>query len=288
MLIVSMVTEMPQPSGPSFCSAPFVAVARYMSEALLNSRGVVVTVESTDPTVVLCKAEAEGGFGTLPRVLIVSDVRLHREGMAALLTNQIEIVGIVEKAELASCAPHLVSDVVLIDVRCLTSGARGTAPGTVPPGKMVAFGVSHAESEILACAKAGVCGFIDKDGSVEDVVATIAGVARGEQPCTPRFVGTLFQWLTSIVHSRALEPVAPALSSRELEVSRYLVQGRSNKEIARQLRISTATVKNHVHHILEELQVHRRAEAVLALTHFRQLLAIYPCCDLAVEMLVRS
>jgi len=248
----------------------------------------MVTAGSTDAQADLRKAEAEGSIGKLPRVLIVSDVRLHREGMAALLANQIEIVGIVAKAELASCAPHLVSDVVLIDVRCLNSGANGTAPSTVPPGKMIAFGVSNAECEILACAEAGVSGFLDKDGSVEDVVATIAGVARGEQPSTPRFVGTLFQWLTSVVQSEALEPVAPALSSRELEVSRYLVQGRSNKEIARQLRISTATVKNHVHHILEKLHVHRRAEAVSAMTHFRPLLTIYPCWELAVEMLVRS
>ena len=225
----------------------------------------MVTAGSTDAEVALCNAEAEGRIGELPRVLVVSDVRLHREAVAALLANQIEIVGIVTKAELASCAPHLASDVVLIDVGCLNSGARVTTPNAAPTGKMIAFGVSNAESEILACAEAGVYGYIDRDGSIEDVVATIVGVARGEVPCTPMFVGTLSQWLTAVVHSHAHEPDAPALSSRELEVSRYLVQGRSNKEIARQLRISAATVKNHVHNILEKLGVSRRGEAVAKL-----------------------
>jgi|KBSSwiStaDraftv2_1062776.scaffolds.fasta_scaffold61925_2 DNA-binding NarL/FixJ family response regulator len=244
----------------------------------------MVTAGSTD----LCNTEAECSAKKLPRVLIVSDVRLHREGMAALLADQIEIVGVVAKAELASCAPVFVSDVVLIDVDCLKLGADGPAITAAPTGKTIAFGVSNTDSAILACAEAGVSGFIDKDGSATDVIATIAGVVRGELPRTPRFVGTVFQWLTAMAHSHAPEPVAPALSGRELEVSRYLMQGRSNKEIARQLRISTATVKNHVHHIFEKLNVHRRAEAVAAMTHFRRLLAIYPCWGLAAEMLVRS
>lgn len=248
----------------------------------------MVAAGSTDLEVDVCRSDAEGRPEKLPRVLIVSDVRLHREGMGALLADQFEIVGIVAKAEYDSCAMHLVADVVLIDVGCLNSGGQVTAPGTAPAGKMIAFGVSNAESDILACAQAGISGFIDKDGSAQDVVATIAGVVRGVRPCTPRFVGTLSQWLTAVVQAQAHEPVAPALSGRELEVSRYLVQGRSNKEIARQLGISAATVKNHVHNILEKLHVHTRAEAVAAMTHFRRLLAIIPCWQLAVEMLVRG
>jgi two-component system nitrate/nitrite response regulator NarL len=248
----------------------------------------MVAAVSTDLEVDVCKGEAEGRPEKPPRVLIVSDVRLHREGMAALLGDQFEIVGIVAKAEFASGVAHLLADVVLIDVACLNSGGQVTAPGTAPTGKMIAFGVSNAESEILACAQAGISGFIDKDGSANDVVATIAGVARGERPSTPRFVGTLSQWLTAIVQAQAHEPVAPALSGREFEVSRYLVQGRSNKEIARQLGISAATVKNHVHNILEKLHVHTRAEAVAAMTQFRRLLTIIPCWQLAVEMLFRG
>jgi len=246
---------------------------------------------STDPGVDVCRPEAAATLEKLPllervpRVLIVSDIRLHREGMGALLGEHFEIVGLMAKAELASCAAHPVADVVLIDVGCLNSGVQPTAPGAAPTGKMIAFGVSNAESEILACAQAGISGFIDKDGSAEDVLETIADVARGERPTTPRFVGTLSQWLTAVVHANAHEPVAPALSGRELEVSRYLVQGRSNKEIARQLGISTATVKNHVHNILEKLHVHTRAEAVSAMTHFKRLLATIPCLQLALEML---
>ena len=144
----------------------------------------------------LCRAEAEGADGSvkLPRVLIVSDVRLYREGMAALLASQVEIVGIVAKAELAACAQLLGSDVVLIDADCLASGADVTALSAAQTRKIIAFAVSSTESEILACAESGVTGFIDEDGSAEDVVAAIASVVRGEIPTTARFVGTPFQW----------------------------------------------------------------------------------------------
>ncbi len=244
-------------------------------------------MEAVSTDLALLEGEAQGTLETLPRVLIVSDVRLHREGMGALLASQFEIVGSVAKAELAAGAARLAADVVLIDVACLTSGGV-SEPAATPTPKMIAFGVSDAQSEILACAQAGIVGFIDKDGSANDVVATIAGVARGESPGTPRFVGTLSQWLKAIVKSNAHEPVVPALSSRELEVSRHLVQGHSNKQIARQLGISSATVKNHVHNILEKLHVHTRAEAVAAMTQFRRFLAIVPCWQFAVEMLIRS
>lgn len=239
-------------------------------------------VEASD----LCRTEAEDSDGNarMPRVLIVSDVRVYREAMAALLASRVEIVGTVAKAELAACAVRLCSDVVLIDAKCLSSSAPATASGVALMRKIIAFAVTNTESEILACAEAGIFGFIGDDGSAEDIVAAAVSVARGELPATPRFVGTPIQWVTAILHSHAQDPVAAALSNRELEVSRCLLLGRSNKEIARQLRISTATVKNHVHHILEKLHVHRRAEAVAAMRNLGRLLTIWLCWRLAAGM----
>ncbi|MGE0579000.1 MAG: LuxR C-terminal-related transcriptional regulator [Reyranella sp.] len=219
----------------------------------------------------LAVTNLEGDVGTAcgkvarrPQVLIVSGMRLYREATAAMLaaTGRVEIVGMEGGTEPSSgTAP----DVVLLDIDCLSSPAGAPALNCPPTAKIVAFGVSNVEHEILACAKAGVSGMIEKNGSAEDVLATIEGVVRGEVPCPARIAGTLLQCLTAIVHWHAHRPNVAGLSSREVEVIELIDRGWSNKRIARQLGISAATVKNHVHKILEKLQVRRRAEAAAAM-----------------------
>jgi DNA-binding NarL/FixJ family response regulator len=130
-----------------------------------------------------------------------------------------------------------------------------------PAVKFVAFGVSEVGDEVLACAEAGIAGYVGKDAYTEDLAATIEGTLRGEVLCPPRIVATLFQRLAALVKLQAPQPSAAGLSLRQLEILRLIDQGHSNKEIAKRMRISVGTVKNHVHGILDKLQVHRRAEA---------------------------
>jgi two-component system nitrate/nitrite response regulator NarL len=206
----------------------------------------------------------------LSRVMVVSDVRLFRDGMVAMLarTGRVEIIAIDGEPDRASSEPHLAPDVVLIDVGSLNSPGAASVLGSATRAKVIAFGVSNTEHEILACANAGVSSLIEKDGTAEDVLVTIEAVARGESPCPARFAGTLFQCLSAMVKWQTHRRHVEGFSVRELEVAEYLERGWSNKKIARQLDISAATVKNHVHNILEKLQVHRRGEVAAAMRKF--------------------
>lgn len=201
----------------------------------------------------------------LPLVLIVSDVRLYREGLAQMLSasGRIKVVGMVREAELYFS--NLVPDVVLVDVRLIRGLKNTTLLGVGATAKVIAFAVSEVEDDILACAQSGTSGFVGEDASVDDIIGAIEGVIRGELSCPPRVAGMLFQQLTALARSQANRANPAGLTSRELEVIGLLGQGRSNKEIACQLGIGSATVKNHVHNILEKLDVHRRGEVPSAL-----------------------
>jgi two-component system, NarL family, nitrate/nitrite response regulator NarL len=203
------------------------------------------------------------GGGKLPRVLIVSGVRIYREGLAAMLaaTGRVELVGVVAEADLPPYLSNLSPNIVLLDMGLVNASRCATVVGCSSGAKVIAFAVSDLEDDVLACARCGVSSFVGKDGSAEDILAAIEGLLHGELPCPPKVAGMLFQRLTELAQSQVHRSASAELSPREVEVLRLLAQGRSNKEIAYRLGIGTATVKNHVHNILEKLHVHRRGEA---------------------------
>lgn len=216
----------------------------------------------------------------LPRVMVASDARLLREGMVAMLarTGKVEIVG--DDGGPDPIAPNPIADVVLLDVGSLNALAVPSLLASARGTKVIAFGVSGAEHELIACATAGVCGLIERNGSAEDVLLAIDAVQRGEFPCSQRIAGTLLQCLGAMVDRHAHRPAVEGFSSRELEVADYLERGWSNKRIARQLEISAATVKNHVHKLLAKLHVHRRGEVAAALRNRQQLRPVrWPAID---------
>jgi DNA-binding NarL/FixJ family response regulator len=95
---------------------------------------------------------------------------------------------------------------------------------------------------------------------VTELGETVACVMRGELPCTPRLAATLFQRL-ALHASHRQDDGALGLTAREREILTLIDGGLSNKEIAHRLNIEVATVKNHVHRILDKLHVKRRGEA---------------------------
>jgi DNA-binding NarL/FixJ family response regulator len=203
----------------------------------------------------------------LPRVLIVGDVRLYREGLAATLAGlgRLSIIGAIAGSDLTlACLSDFGPDVVLVDMAL--SGCLGLPAAllTEPPVRFIAFAVSEAHDGVLACAEAGFAGYVGKDGSAEDLVLTIEGALCGEVLCPPQIAGALFRRLAVLVNSHGPDSSISALTRRELEIIELVDQGHSNKEIARRLRIGPATVKNHVHNVLEKLHVRRRAEAAAA------------------------
>jgi len=131
----------------------------------------------------------------------------------------------------------------------------------VPGPKVVALAVPEVEREVLACAEAGVAGYVTREGSVEDLVAAVESVARGEMVISPRMAATLLQRVATLALEQSPAAIEARLTTREVEILDLIDQGLSNKEIARRLTIELSTVKNHVHNILEKLNVTRRGEA---------------------------
>jgi DNA-binding NarL/FixJ family response regulator len=203
-------------------------------------------------------------------VLIVADIRLYREGLAHILGNEPRLTVVGTAADLPA-ALHLVAErspeVALVDMVMPQSLAavRGIAT-TAPRVKIVALGVRESEQDVIACAEAGVAGYVARAASVEDLVTALEGVGRGELLCSPRTAATLWRRVAALATGAtgAGEP-QNALTPREREIASLLEAGLANKDIAVRLGIEVATVTNHVHNLLEKLQVHRRAQAVARL-----------------------
>ncbi|MGH7516520.1 MAG: LuxR C-terminal-related transcriptional regulator [Gemmatimonadales bacterium] len=199
------------------------------------------------------------------RVAIVADVRLYREGLVQILSrdSKIRVVATAaQREEALACLSDTQPDVILVDmafpdshqvVRLILEHA--------PAGRVLALGVAEDEGDVLGCAEAGVSGYVPREASVEELVTVIESVARGEAICSPRVAASLLRRVAALAAGQGGRFPRVQLTSREREIVRLIDSGCSNKAIANDLGIEVATVKNHVHNILEKLQVHRRGEA---------------------------
>jgi two-component system nitrate/nitrite response regulator NarL len=199
------------------------------------------------------------------RVLIVADVRLYREGLAASLTSREQLVVTAACAsglEALAQIERLNVDVVVLDMASRESlELIAELRRREAPAKVLAFAVEEVTSEILDCAEAGAAGYVTVDASIDEVVAGIECIFRGELVCPPHIVATLFGHVARRAERGLRGAERRTLTSRERQVLRFIQEGYSNKEIAHELNISEPTVKNHVHNLLDKLQVTSRSQA---------------------------
>jgi two-component system, NarL family, nitrate/nitrite response regulator NarL len=196
-------------------------------------------------------------------VFILSGVRLYREGLRELLSRGgMEVIGAeAERRRGIARIRELSPDVVLVDAAMPdTLVAVRAIRSTAPRVRIVVLGISESEPEIVACAEAGVSGYVTRDDSVSELVAALRSVARGEMLASPQLAATLLRRVTALAAERA-DGSCARLTQRELEIVELIHEGLSNKEIASRLYIELPTVKNHVHNILRKLDVAGRAEA---------------------------
>jgi two-component system nitrate/nitrite response regulator NarL len=187
------------------------------------------------------------------RVLVVAPGRLHREGLAMLLGGRAHVVGAAGTAnEALALLRETAPDAVVVDV---AAGGLAAIRPIAREAKVVALGPWSDGRLVAACAEAGVAAYADVDSSVDALHDVLDGAARGEFLCPPPLASTLLGAL-----ARGAPP-APRLTPRESEILALVDQGLSNKAIAARLQIRLATVKNHIHNVLEKLQVDGRAAA---------------------------
>jgi DNA-binding NarL/FixJ family response regulator len=201
----------------------------------------------------------------MTRVIIVVGVRLYREGLAQLLGTQQQFDVVATAADGGAAVERLADvepDVAVVEMSVphveRFVDAVTKRPVRIP---LVALGISGSDSDVIACAERGAAGFVTCEASLEELAGTIQRAAAGELVCSPRTAATLMRRLATLAAERGPEPISVNLTRREQEVAALMRDDLSNKEIATRLRIEVATVKNHVHNVLDKLRVHRRTEA---------------------------
>jgi two-component system nitrate/nitrite response regulator NarL len=203
-----------------------------------------------------------------PRVFVLSDIRLLREGVVFALSQQssVQIIGSSDLSAPPRQIADLCPDVLLLDIT--VPGGLDISHhigGIMPKVKVVALGVAEVEQVVIACATAGIAGFVAPDGSVKDVVAAVHSAVRGELVCSPRTAAMLLSRVSALNGRPPSGVDSNMLTQREQEIVVLLNEGLSNKQIARSLNIQNATVKNHVHSILSKLRLSRRGEVAAQL-----------------------
>lgn len=194
------------------------------------------------------------------RLIIADDHPVVRADLQGMLSGQpdLELVG---EASTGEEAVHLTAqlrpDVVLMDLRM--PGIDGvTATGQIqtqfPQTHVLVLTTYDTDADILRAVEAGATGYLLKDAPRETLYRAIRAAARGESILSPVVATRLLGQMRA--------PAEEALSVREIEVLSCVARGASNKEIARQLHISEATVKTHLIHIFGKLGVSDRTEAV--------------------------
>ena len=197
------------------------------------------------------------------RLLIVDDHPVVRTGLRHLFETEAGFDVVAEAADGAAAVESVVElrpDIVLMDLQMPVmdgvEAIRRIRALPQPPPVLV-LTTYDSDAQILAAIEAGATGYLLKDAERDTLFASVQGAVRSGSPLAPTVAARLVHRLGS-GSGRTLDP----LTARELDVVRLVARGASNREIARDLRISEATVKTHLLHIFEKLGVADRTSAV--------------------------
>ena len=199
------------------------------------------------------------------RVLIVGSVRIYCEGLALSIAKH---SGLNTVAHIASYLDAIEDtllerpEIILLDVSPPNAlPLVGALLAAAPECKIVAFGIEDSDETVLSFTEAGVVAFAAREGSIADLIALVQSAARNEVVWSPRRNALICRRLVTLATAQHPTITSLDLTARERQIVDCIDRGMSNKEIGAELGIEVATVKNHVHNMLEKLQVHRRGEA---------------------------
>ncbi|HSM71032.1 MAG TPA: response regulator transcription factor [Anaerolineales bacterium] len=213
----------------------------------------------------------------LINLLLVNEIRLIGNIIVAALEDEpdINVVGCVTSPEEAlKIVQEKVVDAVLVSTRLADQGALKLTRAIAemePATKVLALGLSEERKNILRYVEAGAAGYVLKDDSLDDLVGTVRAVQDGEMHVSPKIAAAMMERLSGL--ARVFSDIenssadTAGLTTREAEVLKLIGEGLTNQQIAEELIIEIGTVKNHVHNILEKLNVSSRGEAAAYLAY---------------------
>ncbi len=208
------------------------------------------------------------------RLLIVDDHQVVREGLSSILTTRgdIEVAGMARDGrEAVEKARQLSPDVVLMDISMPgMNGVEATRQikQENPQTGIVVLSMYAEEEYIFDLIRAGATGYLLKDSDSSQIANAIRAVSRGESMIHPVVVSKILSEFTQLSGSHSMKEEKGGkrkydLSDREITVLKLVAEGKTNKEIAKDLRISEKTVKNHTRSIFHKLNVSDRTQAAI-------------------------
>jgi len=202
------------------------------------------------------------------RLLLIEDNRLLRDGIYSILKPHKDIVIIAASGDGKNTLvkiKQLKPNVVLLDLGLRSQNSLHVVEVVkkdFPMAKIIIMDLAPVQADILQYVKAGANGFILKDASLNDFLITIRTVSEGATVLPPMLVDSLFSQIVehAVREGKTKLKEAVRMTKREREVITLLSEGMSNKEIGHKMRVSTYTVKSHIHNIMEKLALHTRLE----------------------------
>jgi DNA-binding NarL/FixJ family response regulator len=194
---------------------------------------------------------------------------------AELLRDRIETGGRFEVVGIAADGEDALEEIARLDrppdIVLVDAGSRlGLKTARALRGRdeamrFVAIGLDDDPAQVLSWAMAGAKGLVARTASLDELLGAVAGVARGEAPCSPEVTGALLRGVGESEGRVLGGAPGERLTGRECEVARLVAAGLTNKEIAADLQIEPGTVKSHVHSVIRKLGVSRRAQVAAEL-----------------------
>jgi len=200
------------------------------------------------------------------RVLIADDQTLFRSGLARLLAEdpRITICGqAVDGDDAVAKSAALKPDVILMDLKMPgVDGVQATAKivAAQPGVKVLILTTFDTDSFVLQALRAGASGYVLKDAEPAAIASSIMAVVSGERVMASAVANRVLDMLTG---ASTPKEFYDGLTGREIEILKLIATGKPNKQIAYSLKISEKTVRNHISHIYEKLEIYDRAQAVL-------------------------
>mgnify|MGYP001593864085 CR=1 FL=1 len=205
------------------------------------------------------------------KVVLVDDQCLCRQGLSELLSNcyDFSVLGTTGTVEELRTLLELKPDLLIVDLRMKPLDGISLlrlirSEGYTTPAVMLTM--SDSESDLTNAIRAGVRGYLLKDMAPDDVVDAIRRVAAGELVVAPTMTLKLIELLRGDQPDQEPKNSLKLLTEREREILQLLSRGESNKAIAQSLKISYDTVKQHVRHILNKLNLSSRVKAAVLFT----------------------
>ena len=203
------------------------------------------------------------------RILIADDHGIVRTGLRLQLERKegFQVVGeAADGREAVRMAEELVPDVVIMDIAMPNLNGIQAASQIVkslPKTEIIILSMHSDETYITRTLAAGARGYLLKENAEVDLYRAVEVVAQGKPFFSPAIANTLLEDYMCQMQQRGLQDSYDLLTDREKEILQLLAEGKSNKDVAVLLNLSTNTVETHRTRMMQKLDLHSAAEIVL-------------------------